>query len=33
MEPKAILEGDLFSNEAISVAFCIVLKKVKDRPY
>ena len=30
--PKAISAGELFSNEAISVAFCVVLKKAKDRP-
>ena len=29
---KAISAGELFSNEAISVAFCVVLKKAKDRP-
>ena len=31
MEPKASLAGELFSNEAISVAFCVVLKKAKAR--
>ena len=30
--PKVIPVGELFSNEAISVAFCIVLKKSEGSP-
>ena len=30
--PKAIPVGELFSNEAISVAFCVVLKKSEGSP-